>query len=78
MVLMIKVQTLSMSDIFSWVQCIVHTITGQRYDKDGILRPWWTNESVAAFKEKQECFIKQYSGYEMFGFHVSITINVSR
>ena len=45
---------------------------GQRYDKDGILRPWWTNASVTAFKERQECFVKQYSQYEMFGYHVSL------
>ena len=46
------------------------TTLGQRYDKDGILRPWWTNASVTAFQERQECFVKQYSGYEMFGYNV--------
>ena len=51
--------------------CTTITLLGQRYDKDGILRPWWTNASVSAFKERQECFVKQYSGYEMFGYGVS-------
>lgn len=45
---------------------------GQRYDKNGVLTPWWTNASVTAFKKRQECFVKQYSGYEMFGYYVSV------
>ena len=53
------------------IQFHVHVLTGQRYDKDGILRPWWTDQSVSAFKERQQCFAEQYSNYEMFGFNVS-------
>ena len=48
---------------------------GQRYDKEGILRQWWTNASIDAFKEKQECFREQYSQYEIFGFNVSGSVN---
>lgn len=44
---------------------------GQRYDKNGILEPWWTNASVKAFDERKECFVKQYSEYEMFGYHIN-------
>ena len=51
------------------VSCNVST--GQRFDKDGILRRWWTTDSINAFKERQQCFAEQYSQYEMFGFNVS-------
>lgn len=44
---------------------------GQRYDKDGILTPWWTNASVEEFQKRQECFVKQYSEYELLGYHVN-------
>ena len=46
-------------------------IPGQQYDKDGILRQWWTNTSVEHFKERQVCFEKQYSQYKLFGYSVS-------
>lgn len=50
---------------------VVPVHAGQRYDKDGNLRPWWTDQSIAAFKERQQCFARQYSKYEMFGHYVS-------
>ena len=28
---------------------------------------WWTDESVQAFKQREPCFIDQYSQYSMFG-----------
>lgn len=69
-----KIKPTSMAFIslhFPVIQCHVHFHTGQRYDKDGILRPWWTEESINAFKERQQCFAEQYSKYQMFGFNVS-------
>ena len=48
---------------------------GQQYDKDGIFTPWWTNNSVENFIEKQGCFETQYSQYEIFGYHVCISLN---
>ena len=57
------------------MQVISHTpCTGQQYDKNGILRKWWTNSSVKAFKEKQICFEEQYSQYELFGYYVSNSV----
>ncbi len=43
---------------------------GQRYDKDGILEPWWSSDSVKAFDQRKECFVEQYSKYEVFGYQV--------
>lgn len=44
---------------------------GQQYDKDGILRHWWTNASEEAFRERQTCFEEQYSQYELFGYNIN-------
>lgn len=40
---------------------------GQRFNKDGILTQWWTNASQNAFNQRKECFVRQYSGYELQG-----------
>ena len=45
---------------------------GQMYNKDGLLQPWWTPKSQQNFNEKKLCFAKQYSAFEVFGFHVSL------
>lgn len=45
--------------------------TGQQYNKDGIFTPWWTNNSVKNFIQKQGCFESQYSKYEIFGYNVN-------
>ncbi|XP_030058113.1 phosphate-regulating neutral endopeptidase PHEX [Microcaecilia unicolor] len=36
---------------------------GRKYDKNGNLDTWWTNESEEKFKEKTKCMIDQYSNY---------------
>lgn len=38
---------------------------GRQYDKNGNLVPWWTPESVEAFKDRAQCVIDQYGGYVM-------------
>lgn len=38
-------------------------LPGREYDKDGNLRSWWKNSSVAAFKQQTECMVGQYSNY---------------
>ena len=44
---------------------------GQQYDKDGNLMPWWDDTSTQRFKDRQACFVDQYSSYELFGIHVN-------
>ncbi len=45
---------------------------GRQYDKDGNLRQWWNNETIAAFRVRAQCIIDQYSGFKLepFGYHV--------
>ena len=47
-------------------------IVGRQFDKDGIQRMWWTEESVEEFNDRAQCFVEQYSEYEMFGLSVSV------
>ncbi|XP_051870387.1 phosphate-regulating neutral endopeptidase PHEX [Pristis pectinata] len=36
---------------------------GRKFDKDGNLRQWWTNDSISKFNAKADCIVKQYSDY---------------
>ncbi|RIB08192.1 hypothetical protein C2G38_2111750 [Gigaspora rosea] len=36
---------------------------GRQFDASGRLIQWWTNNTIENFKEKAECFVKQYSQY---------------
>ncbi|XP_078374601.1 endothelin-converting enzyme homolog isoform X1 [Oculina patagonica] len=36
---------------------------GRLFNKDGNLKKWWSNSSIAAFKTKTQCLIDQYSKY---------------
>jgi endothelin-converting enzyme len=45
--------------------------TGRQFDKDGIQRMWWTEKAVETFNDRAQCFVNQYSMYEMFGIPVN-------
>jgi len=36
---------------------------GRQYDGTGSLSPWWSDETIAAFAGKAQCFIDQYGNY---------------
>ncbi|KAI9007116.1 hypothetical protein BC832DRAFT_554286 [Gaertneriomyces semiglobifer] len=38
---------------------------GHKLDKDGVLRPWWSNQSVTSFQDESACFIRQYDQYKL-------------
>ncbi|XP_027731130.1 endothelin-converting enzyme 2 isoform X4 [Vombatus ursinus] len=40
---------------------------GREYDKEGNLRPWWQNESLAAFQNHTACMEEQYGRYQVNG-----------
>eukprot|EP00055_Hartaetosiga_balthica_P018706 m.135210 g.135210 ORF g.135210 m.135210 type:complete len:714 (-) comp9866_c0_seq1:190-2331(-) len=44
---------------------------GRQYDKDGNLRQWWSEDTVNNFKTRAQCFIDQYSSFEVNGEHVN-------
>ncbi len=37
---------------------------GRRYDADGNLRDWWTAADDAAFQQRAQCFIDEYSSFD--------------
>jgi len=45
---------------------------GQQYDKNGNRVKWWTDSSIAAFKNRTQCFVDQYNKYEQQGVKVCI------
>ncbi|XP_062908605.1 phosphate-regulating neutral endopeptidase PHEX [Mobula hypostoma] len=36
---------------------------GRKYDIDGNLHQWWSNDSISNFEAKANCMVKQYSNY---------------
>ena len=36
---------------------------GRQFDAQGNLKDWWTKEDAAAFEERAQCIVDQYSGY---------------
>ena len=47
---------------------------GRRFDRQGNLRNWWTQEDAKAFEERAACFITQYGAYPAVG---DVTLNGS-
>lgn len=41
--------------------------TGRHYDQNGNYTDWWTDKTVAAFKSRAECFVKQYANFTVPG-----------
>jgi putative endopeptidase len=38
---------------------------GAKYDLNGNVKQWWTDEDLAKFKERTECMAKEYDGFEV-------------
>jgi len=45
-------------------------IAAGKYDKSGVLQPWWSNTSTAQFNQRAQCFVDQYSNYSAHGENV--------
>ena len=39
--------------------------SGRKYDKDGNLKDWWTEEDAKKFTERAACIVKQYGEYKV-------------
>jgi len=46
--------------------------SGRRFDGDGVLRDWWTEEDAEKFNERKNALAAQYDGYEVVD---GLTIN---
>lgn len=51
---------------------LIHSFVflGRKFNKDGNLKKWWTNDSIKAFEEKTKCLEEQYSKYKFHGRNV--------
>jgi neprilysin len=38
---------------------------GRKYDKNGVAKKWWNNQTIDNFKKASECIVKQYSKYSI-------------
>lgn len=38
--------------------------SGRKYDKDGMLRSWWTNSSAKEYDERSKCYVDLYNKYK--------------
>ncbi|XP_066153912.1 neprilysin-11-like [Euwallacea fornicatus] len=36
---------------------------GFLYNEDGVIQPWWSNDTINNFKNQSQCFVEQYSKY---------------
>ena len=41
--------------------------TGRHYDQNGNYTDWWTNATVDAFKDRADCFVRQYGNFSIPG-----------
>ncbi|GFU35800.1 endothelin-converting enzyme homolog [Nephila pilipes] len=41
--------------------------SGRLYDKNGNLNQWWKNSTAQNFEKRAQCFVDQYSSYEVLG-----------
>lgn len=44
---------------------------GAMFDKEGNLANWWSKSSLSNFREREECFVRQYSADSVLGHNVS-------
>ena len=53
--------------------CVCVCVTGRQYNIQGNLVQWWDNATIAAFRQRAQCMIDQYSGFkqEQTGHYVS-------
>ncbi|XP_014207208.1 neprilysin-4-like isoform X2 [Copidosoma floridanum] len=48
---------------------------GRRYDENGNLRQWWSDETLKHYQSKVECIIKQYGSYRLPELGNNFTVN---
>ena len=41
--------------------------SGREYNKNGILSPWWNNQTIEAYSVASDCIAQQYSDYKING-----------
>lgn len=47
------------------------------FDKDGNLKNWWDQTSMAEFLNRERCLVNQYQQYTVQGHHVSHVMRIA-
>ena len=47
-------------------------ISGRQFDKQGNLKQWWNNRTIAEFRTAAQCIVDQYSNYTLDEINLSI------
>ena len=45
---------------------------GRQFDKQGNLKQWWNNETIAEFRKAAQCIVDQYSNYTLDDVNLAI------
>jgi predicted metalloendopeptidase len=53
------------------MQC--YFLSGKNYGKDGTRESWWNIDTLRAYEDRAQCFVHQYSKYEINGKRVQCT-----
>ncbi|XP_069687936.1 neprilysin-11-like isoform X2 [Periplaneta americana] len=48
---------------------------GRRYDKDGNLKQWWTEETLKEYENRVQCIVDQYNQYNVSQLGDNFTVN---
>lgn len=51
-------------------------MSGRRYDENGNLRQWWSDETLRHYHEKVQCIIEQYGNYHLPELGDNFTVSI--
>lgn len=54
-------------------RCIIGYLipgAGRKFDKNGDRTHWWSDDSIAQFNQRAQCFVDQYNNYSLQGYQV--------
>lgn len=54
---------------------MIDAATGRRYDKDGNLKQWWTEDTLREYEERVQCIVQQYNQYNVSQLGDNFTVS---
>lgn len=54
---------------------MIGAATGRRYDKDGNLKQWWTEDTLREYEQRVQCIVQQYSQYNVSQLGDNFTVS---
>ena len=63
-------QTIHQSPVLTFTKNVF--VTGRQFDKQGNLKQWWNNRTIAEFRKAAQCIVDQYSNYTLDEINLAI------